>query len=275
MSNRVIRSFWHMERVFPSLRPMIWRLFYNTVARSFQDPGWVFMNYGYKPEAHELEHADALARLSPIDYYSALLYQHTVAGIDIAGKDLLEVGSGRGGGCAWLARHYRPKRVVGLDLAARAIQFCQKTHNEEGLEFVAGNAQALPFDGESFDHVINVESCHHYPSIPTFLAEVERVLRPNATFCLTDYRNDHELAQLDQEIERSPFSVYERVDITEKVVLALQETNAQKEELLAQLVPRPFKQIMRTFAGGEDSDIYRRMASRKLLYITYRMRKNR
>ena len=57
-----------------------------------------------------------------------------------------------------------------------------------GLAFEVGDAERMPFPDASFDAVVNVESSHCYPSMPAFLSEVRRVLRPGGHFLYADLR---------------------------------------------------------------------------------------
>jgi len=100
----------------------------------------------------------------------------------------LEVGSGRGGGAAYTKRRFEPKSMLGLDLSAKSVNFCNQYHSIDSLSFTCGNAQSLPFDDNSFDVVLNVESSLVYPDVDRFLEEVVRVLRPNGYFLYTDIR---------------------------------------------------------------------------------------
>src|SRR3546814_7009494 len=97
------------------------------------------------------------------DRYSIQLYHQTAAALDWTGLDGLEVGCGRGGGASYVARYLKPRSLVGLDIADRAIEFCRRRHAAPGLSFVSGDAQKLPFPDESFDVVLNVESSGSYP----------------------------------------------------------------------------------------------------------------
>jgi ubiquinone/menaquinone biosynthesis C-methylase UbiE len=46
----------------------------------------------------------------------------------------------------------------------------------------------MPFGPDSFDVVLNVESCHAYRDQAQFLREVARVLRPGGKLHLVDVR---------------------------------------------------------------------------------------
>lgn len=95
--------FRHLARL-PVLRRLLWRRWYNFLARRFADSRWTFMNYGYLATGDgplALEHAD-----EP-DRYCIQLYHHTVSTAELAGRDVLEIGSGRGGGASYLHRYLR------------------------------------------------------------------------------------------------------------------------------------------------------------------------
>jgi len=70
---------------------------------------------------------------------------------DLSGKDVLEVSCGHGGGASYLARTMRPQSYTALDLNPSGIAFCTQRHRVDGLSFVQGNAQRLPFADASFD----------------------------------------------------------------------------------------------------------------------------
>ena len=88
----------------------------------------------------------------------------------------------------YLTRTFQPKSYTALDLNPAGISFCQQRHRVDGLTFVQGDAEHLPFEADTFDAVINVEASHCYPDFPRFLAEVARVLRPGGHFLYADFR---------------------------------------------------------------------------------------
>ena len=79
----------------PASKRLLWRAWYELLAGRYRQPGWTFMNYGYRAPAgppRALEPADEPDR-SFIELYDAV-----VGGVALAGRDVLEVGCGRGGG---------------------------------------------------------------------------------------------------------------------------------------------------------------------------------
>ncbi len=130
----------------------------------------------------------------------SIQWYHKLASFpDLGGLDICELGSGRGGGLAYVHKQCKPKNTCGLDLNQRAVEFCNKYHQSNGLSFVQGDAQKLPFEDDAFDVIINVESSHRYSHFDTFLQEVNRCLKPGGHLLLTDFRHDYQMdATFDQ-----------------------------------------------------------------------------
>jgi cyclopropane fatty-acyl-phospholipid synthase-like methyltransferase len=93
-------------------------------------------------------------------------------------SELLEVGCGRGYGCALAARLFRPKTVVGADLFEAQLRRARRLQRNPELRFVRAAAERLPFAEGSFDRVVSLEAAQHFRSLPRFFREARRVLRP-------------------------------------------------------------------------------------------------
>jgi SAM-dependent methyltransferase len=273
LSNAIIRSFWALERKAPCLRSLVWRAFYDAVATVFPHRDLPFMNWGYVPATGEAD-----APLSEGDEPHAgpiRLYFHTLAGLNIEGLDVVEVGSGRGGGAYWIARSLNPRSMTGVELAPRAVRLAQSIHvGVPNLHFIPGDAMALPLENESVDVVINVESCHHYSSMERFLQQAHRVLRPGGHLVLTDYREAKAYPALEEVLVNSAFELTRRRDITDNVIASLVRENDTKEALVRERVPRPLRGVMRTFMGNEGTDVYKAFCERRWLYGSWVLRKS-
>ena len=71
--------------------------------------------------------------------------------------------------------------VVGIDLAESMLAVATRKAQALGMKHVtfrAGDATALPFDGESFDAVISRFCLMFLPEIPKALKDIARVLKP-------------------------------------------------------------------------------------------------
>lgn len=89
------------------------------------------------------------------------------------GSRVLDVGCGRG---ATLEHLGRPAGAVGIDVDPERIALARE--NLPGMELTVGSAEALPFEGGRFDHVIIRDVLHHLDDPARALEECRRVLEP-------------------------------------------------------------------------------------------------
>ena len=140
------------------------------------------MNYGYAP-VEPTAPLVVLDAADEADRYCIQLYAHTLDGVGVAGADVLEVGSGRGGGASWVSRSLGPRTTTGVDFAGSAVALSRRDRAGPGLQFVQGDAQALPFADGAFDI-----ACTAFGAIPfvadsgAVMREVARVLRPGGSW---------------------------------------------------------------------------------------------
>ena len=237
-----------LEHIPPSVRRIVVQHWYQYAAGKYRDKDWTFMNWGFvdlDSKASRLELDPALEA----ERYSVQLYHHVASAVDIKGKDVLEVGSGRGGGAAYIKRCLQPRSMTGIDFSANAVDFCQVTHTAEGLTFIAGDAESLPFDDHSFDVVINVESSHTYGSMETFLGEVTRVLRPNGYFLFADARPKESLYTLRCQLQDSGLHILNERDISQNVLKALKTDSFHKYTFVTSKVRQVIAKTITNFAG--------------------------
>ena len=286
----------------PQLKSWVWLKWYNFMASKYPQRYWTMMNYGFAPlqergskggtaeiELHESEEWER---------YSIQMYHHVAAGTGlardcdrtglVAGREVLEVGCGRGGGLAWLARGggqlgddaQRPKRAVGLDFSPVQIEFCRRSHGDAGadgsLSYVEGDALALPFSAGSFDTVLSIESSHCYPDFDKFVSEVLRVLRPGGRFLFADFRDAGEECALLERGLRAPcpaWCIEHTADITPHVIAALDLDHDRKVNDCLGLVPVMLRGFVEMFIGTKGSKTYRNFQQRQWLYHYYVLRK--
>ncbi|HKJ36673.1 MAG TPA: methyltransferase domain-containing protein [Solirubrobacterales bacterium] len=108
---------------------------------------------------------------------------------------LLDVASGAGT-TAMLAARERACEVVGLDYGAGAVAGARAEAEASGhgdrVRFVEGDAEALPFEDDSFDVVVCECALCTFPDKTTAVAEMRRVLRPGGRLALSDVTADHD-----------------------------------------------------------------------------------
>lgn len=94
-----------------------------------------------------------------------------------APESILDVGCGEGILTERWARRFALGRVVGLDLEDAGLQAEWSGRVRPNLEFVAGQAAALPFFRDEFALVAAIESLEHVPEPRRALEEMARVAR--------------------------------------------------------------------------------------------------
>ncbi len=251
------------------LRNVFFRIWYWYISTIDKNAEVVFMNFGYSSMEEKL----AIDDNDEKNRYSIQLYHHIATGVEIKGKSVLEVGCGRGGGLSYIARYLKPSSIVGVDLNPKAIKFCKEHYKSDIIRFIQGNAQELPFENDSFDVVLNVESSHRYPNIDLFFSEVRRVLKLGGYFLFTDFRNNQKVEELELQLKESGLQIKLKTDITENVVEALTLANPDREKLIKKLAPRFLHELCRNFAATVGSPVYKKFATKELVYIYYIIRK--
>jgi len=238
-------------KIFSSLVKRLTRLFYNSISIFDKSDDLVFMNYGYiyedqDPPALELSPSQENAR------YQIQMYHRIASGADWSGRDALEVGSGRGGGAAFLTRHFKPRSMTGVDLSDKAVALCRRIHaGAANLRFVQGDAEELLFPDESFDIIINVESSLYYPNVEKFFAHVVRMLRPGGYFLYADIRYIEEVENWKRQLAKTGLEALLEEDITKNAKHALALNQEYYQSLVKKYAPRPFHGIFSRFSGAD------------------------
>lgn len=199
--------------------------------------------------------------------YRLSLYHHVVSAVDLNDKNVLEVSSGRGGGAAYIAKHFHPRSVHGIDLSKKAVQFCQRHYDVPGLSFSKGDAESLDCEDNSYDVVVNIESSHNYPDMRKFLEGVYRVLKPEGYFLLADIRPAGKIEQLRELLKRSGFRMVSEENITPNVLSSLDKDNDQKLGFIEHSVPKFLRRPFSIFAGIKGTRFYNQLQSGDLSYL--------
>jgi len=100
---------------------------------------------------------------------------------------VLDIATGAGHTAAAFAPHVAG--VIASDLTQEMLRESAKLAAEKGLanmQTAHADAEALPFEDGRFELVTCRIAAHHFPDVPTFVAEVWRVLAPGGTFALVD-----------------------------------------------------------------------------------------
>jgi phosphoethanolamine N-methyltransferase len=119
-----------------------------------------------------------------------------VAGLDLAGRALLDIGCGSGGITCHLAARHGAAPVTGVDVEAPVIAAATAFAARRGLADRVGFLRIapgpLPFADRSFDIVFSKDAILHVPDKPALCAEIRRVLRPGGIFAASDWLIGHD-----------------------------------------------------------------------------------
>lgn len=257
---------------FPRLRRVLNKRLYQFISSIGFSKEATLMNYGYAYnddaiEKVQLEERDEKNRLF------LQLYSRTCGSVDLAGLNVLEVGSGRGGGASFVKRYLKPLHMTGIDFSKNAVAFCNETNQVDGLSFVCGDAENQPFDDESFDAVINVESSHCYGSIKRFLEEVYRILRPNGYLLLADHRPPEKLETFYDDIRLSGLTLSFKESITNNVINSMSAQSQRTKTLIDNTIPKGLRWLFYHFSGLEGTHVFSEFATGEREYFRMIIRK--
>ncbi len=260
------------------------KLFYSRAARNLFTNAWysllsnldrhaavTFLNYGYA--SSNGEQIPLRAEDEP-NRYPIQLYHHVLSGTAVAGREVLEVGSGRGGGASYVARYFRPRTLTGVDICKAAIRFSRARYaDQDNLEFRVADACNLPFANDSFDVVLNVESAQHYGDMGQFLEEVYRVLRPGGDFLMACFEDVQKNVLPREFLRQTRLRLIREDEITANVARALELDSLRRQTLAIAIAPRPLLGLSNEFAGIPGTQLHASFANGECPYFCFACRK--
>ena len=267
----IARMFIFFVRISPAFQKAIWRWWYQRLGKRAHDSGWTFMNYGYK---YKNQKTLNLTSKDESNRMFIQLYDYVASQIPIKDGEILEVGSGRGGGSSFLSRYHHPKSITGLDYSKSAIKLSNELHgNVDNLFFKLGDAENLPFKDNTFDAVINIESSRCYGNMERFLSEVSRVVKPGGYFGWADLRAKDMVKETEFAFEKSNLTCIYNKTITPEVINALDDIHDTKMKMINNHVPKFLRSAFTDFAGAKNSKIYNSFKSGNAVYLSKVLKK--
>ena len=150
-----------------------------------------------------------------------------------------------------------------------------KIHNNiTNLKFVKGDAEKLPFDDNTFDAVINVESSHCYGNMKSFLKEVYRVLKKGGHFSWVDLRGKDMIKNTESAFEELDMKFIHEQTITSEVIEGLDGIHERKIEMIKLHVPKLLQPAFKDFAGVKNSKIYNAFNDGSAVYLAKAFQKS-
>jgi ubiquinone/menaquinone biosynthesis C-methylase UbiE len=101
-----------------------------------------------------------------------------LAGGDLAGQHVLEVGCGRGVGSEVILDRLRAERVTAFDLDESMVELARRRLHARPVSLSVGDVCDIEEPAGSIDTVVDFGIIHHVPQWQESIAEIARVLRP-------------------------------------------------------------------------------------------------
>jgi ubiquinone/menaquinone biosynthesis C-methylase UbiE len=133
-----------------------------------------------------------------------------IAGALDEGANILDVATGPGQLAIELAKlgsrlgDLGPGRITGIDISRSFLAIAQENARASGMDvrFELGDAQALPFDDETFDAVVCRAAFKNFADPMAALNEMERVLKPGGFGLIMDLNRETPSRDLDDYVDR-------------------------------------------------------------------------
>ena len=111
------------------------------------------------------------------------LHRYAIALDLVKDKVVLDIASGEGYGSSLLANE--AKKVIGVDIEAKVIEFAKAKYKKANLAFKIGRADQMPVDDNSIDVVVSFETIEHHDKHEEMFLEIKRVLKPDGVLIMS------------------------------------------------------------------------------------------
>lgn len=168
--------------------------YFMETTRSFYIDGWNpdHIHFGLFEDGQWPEEHERLAESPVMAWALERMIEEIVAPAGIReDHHVVDAGSGVGGTAIYLAKT-RGCAVTGVNLSRLQLEKARKKAVDAGLSdrvgFEYGDcSRRLPFEDDSVDVVVNIESACHFDDRGRFLREVRRVLKPEGRIVAADW----------------------------------------------------------------------------------------
>ncbi|SOD19523.1 SAM-dependent methyltransferase [Nitrosomonas ureae] len=205
-------------------------------------------NYGYYPTQLE---ADDKYQLQLYDEYVNLLHSEN-------SEQVLEIGSGAGGGLMHMQSRLPKSNFTGLDRCKEALKTCKYFFGEQQNNIKLYNSiQDIYADGRKFNAVMSVETGIY--KNPHIFDDVHNLLRDKGIFIYYDNVNFGKLDRIVKTIESRGFKIDLMRDITENVFKACEHDTPRRLEIVKKYLPkllRPFSKEILRYMYVKDTSRY-------------------
>ena len=249
-------------------KKLFWRVFYNYIGTVGTLSPTRFLNHGYAEEGTTMQDYS----LKTLGILNQKLYLHLFEQANPDGKQVIEIGCGRGAGLALLNEHYKPAGCTGVDLSDANVRRGRKLCKGLNVKFVRGDAEKQIFPDKTFDIAFNLESSHCYASKRKFYENVHAILKDDGCFVYSDlFWLDTLIAEMEKEFEEVGFYIDKKEDITPQVFRSITiQSELRKYFVEGSLTPN---KLINNFVAMPGSELYNSLSDGTVKYNLYVLKK--
>ena len=97
--------------------------------------------------------------------------------IEPTGGNILDIGSADGMFTSVIAKKSKAKKVIGIDVLKRSVDWANNHWKNSVMKFYVGDAENFKYDKESFDAIVALEVLEHVEKPVVVLKNVKRLLK--------------------------------------------------------------------------------------------------
>ncbi|TNV81521.1 hypothetical protein FGO68_gene5157 [Halteria grandinella] len=242
------------------------------------------MNCGYALLTQSGETLPLSTRGDKLQQFQLQMYHYAALGIkfqgSLAGKKVLDLCCGRGGGVAFLAKQYEAAEAVGIDFSAHQINTAQdlftngleketednqaSSSPQSSIQFLQGDAEKLhqveELNGKRFDLVMCIEGMHCLGNPTAMIDYVQKhLLADNGQIVIVDSFDKCDIERIEANFQKDKKLIIQKKEvITFNVKHAMQLDKTRAEKLIQRITGnKVVTRILRNFlASGEESKTY-------------------
>lgn len=101
-------------------------------------------------------------------------------------KHILDVATGTGD-LAIALKELQPENLIGLDLSEQMLQYARVKKSGNGIQWMKGDSEQLPFKENQFDAVTVAFGVRNFENLELGLKEMYRVLKPGGQLIILEF----------------------------------------------------------------------------------------
>lgn len=239
---------------------------YILILRNWKHSG--FMNLGYVGITFpfELDDVDIENKKNIALYVKALEHKNH------SFKNILEIGSGLGGGCYVLQKYYNYKDITGTDFLKINTHYYTKQKKYKRIKFITIPAEEIQKLQLKYELIISIEAGLFFNNWDSFINNIKDVLAENGQFIYEDLVITKDIQLIEYKMASANLKIIHSENITNGVLQSMYETQkpVKNPSILYNLLKKIFR-IKNTnqYDGYKDSKIYNDLVNGDLVYMKY------